>query len=172
MFFMKRLLLLLVAIVSVLHASAQGLDSKQQQSAAISADSLFVRLNKLQHDNDFMYCDYELHKMIMDLKDLSQSIEIASNRVVINYYNNNFNSALYSSYLRNYNSNSALFDSLKEKKEVIRFAVFAKISSSGFTDTEVDVLNNSFDLINKTVIAVENSLNYYDVAIKTYRSKR
>ena len=168
---MKKVLFLFVAIVSVLQASAQDVDSMQSQLAPMSIDSLSLRLNKLQHDYDFMYCDYELHKLIMDLKDLAHSIDNSSNGVVINVYNSRYDRNLYNAYLDYYNSDCALFDSLKEKIEVVKTAVFVRILSSDFTDKELNVLTSSFEVVNKAAIKVESSLNYYNVAIKAYRDK-
>ena len=168
---MKRLFLFLVAIISVLQASAQKVDSMHSQSAPISVDSLSLRLDKLQHNYDFMYCDYELHKLIMDLKDLAHSIDNSSNGVVINVYNSRYDRNLYNAYLNNYDSDCALFDSLKEKIEVVKTAVFVKMVSSDFTEKELNVLTASFDVISKAVLKVESSLNYYNVAIKAYRDK-
>ena len=54
---MKRLVLLVLAIASVLQVSAQDIDTLQNKPTDISVDSLSVRLNKLQHDYDFLYCD-------------------------------------------------------------------------------------------------------------------
>ena len=168
---MKKVFLSFVAIVSVLQASAQKVDSMYTQSAPVSIDSLSLRLDKLQHNYDFMYCDYELHKLIMDLKDLAQSIDNSSNGVVINVYNSRYDRNLYNAYLNSYDSDCALLDSLKEKIEVVKTAVFVKMVSSDFTDKELNVLTASFDVISKAVSKVESSLNYYNVAIKTYRDK-
>ena len=87
---MKKVLLLLVTFVSVIYVSAQEVNSSQSQSAPISIDSLSIKLNEIQHNYDFMYCDYELHKLIMDLKDLAHSIDNSSNGVLINVYNSRF----------------------------------------------------------------------------------
>lgn len=143
----------------------------QSQSAPIPIDSLSLRLNKLQHDYDFMYCDYELHKLIMDLKDLAHSIDISSNGVIINVYNSRYDRKLYNAYLSNYNSDCALFDSLKEKIEAVKTAVFVRMMTSVFTDKEQSVLTKSFDVVNKAVMKVDSSLDYYDIVIKAYRDK-
>ena len=63
---MKKIVLLIIAVVGAFQAYAQNSDSLQAQSAAATIDSLSLRLNQLQHDYDFMYCDYELHKLLMD----------------------------------------------------------------------------------------------------------
>ena len=169
---MKKLLLLIVTIISALNASAQEIDSSLVQSADIPIDSLSIRLNKLQHDYDFMYCDYVLHKLLMDLKDLSHSIGSSSNGVLINFFNSRYDHALYNSYLVSYDAYSALLNSLKESIETTQMAVLIKEASSGFSDAELSVLGSSLNTINKAVTSVEASLNYFDATIKAYRSKR
>lgn len=168
---MKKILLLLVALISALQASAQNVESMQNQSATVSIDSLSLRLNKLQHDYDFMYCDYELHKLLMDFKDLSNSIHISSNGVVINYYNTKYERALYESYLNNYEAYSFSLKSLKERNEVVRLVVLTKMWSSNFSDTEQNVIKTSLDAIQAAASTAESALNYYDAAIKAYKSK-
>lgn len=169
---MKKLLLLFVAIVSVWHASAQDIDTLKSDSADISIDSLSFRLNKLQHDYDFMYCDYELHKLIMDLKDLAHSIDNSANGVVINVYNSRYDRDLYNAYIDNYDSSCDLLDSLKEKTEAVKKAVFFKVMSLDFTEKELKVLDASLAVVDKATTKVESSLKYYDVAIKAYKEKR
>lgn len=169
---MKKVFLLFVAFISAMQSFAQEADALQSQSATVSLDSLSVRLNKLQHNYDFMYCDFELYKTAMDLKDLAQNIELSSKGVIINYYNNRFDRALYTSYLRNYDSCCALFDTLKKRRDVLRIAVIVKMASSSFSDEELDVINSSLNVIESAVTTVEKSLDYYDVAIKAFRDKR
>ena len=170
---MKKVLLLLVALVGVLQASAQEVDSMQSQSTPISIDSLSVRLDRLQHDFDFLSCDYRLQKLIMDLKDLQHTIGNSSNGVVINVYTNSrYNRNLYNSYLNDYESDRYLFDALKKQSEVVRTAVYVKLLSSDFTDKERDVLTSSLNVVEAAISAVENSLNYYNVAIEAYRDMK
>ncbi len=170
---MKKVLLLLVALVGVLQASAQEMDSMQSQSTPISIDSLSVRLDRLQHDFDFLSCDYRLQKLIMDLKDLQHTIGNSSNGVVINVYTNSrYNRNLYNSYLNDYESDRYLFDALKKQSEVVRTAVYVKLLSSDFTDKERDVLTSSLNVVEAAISAVDNSLNYYNVAIEAYRDMR
>ena len=169
---MKKLLLLFVAIVSVWHVSAQEIDTLKSESAAISIDSLSFRLNQLQHDYDFMYCDYELHKLIMDLKDLAHSIDNSANGVVINVYNSRYDRDLYNAYIDYYDSSCDLLDSLKEKTEAVKKAVFFKVMSLDFTEKELKVLDASLAVVDKATTKVEKSLEYYDVAIKAYRNMR
>lgn len=169
---MKKVLLLFISVVSVLHAYAQNADSLQVQPEAIAIDSLTLRLNKLQHDYDFMYCNYELNKLMLDLTDLSHTIDISSNGIVINVYNGEYKHALYTAYIDKYDSLCALFNSLKDKIEAVRFAVLAKMMTSDFSEKEQNVLYASLSVIQTSVATVEHALNYYDVAVQAYKSKR
>lgn len=169
---MKKLFFLFVTVVGVLNASAQEINSSQSQSVEISIDSLSFKVNKLQHDYDFMYCDYELHKLLMDLKDMSHTVDNAANGVLINFYNSRYDRALYNTYLDHYDALCALFDSLKREIEAAQIAVGVKVMSASFTDTELNVLSARFNTIDKAIATAEKSLEYYNVAIKAYRSKR
>ena len=169
---MKKLLLLIIFIGSVLHTYAQGDDSPQVQSAATTIDSLSLRLEKLQHDYEYMHCDYEVYKLNNDLKDLARSIDISSNSILINVYNSRYNHELYEVYLENYTAFCSLFESIKEQAETIKTMVFIKTLTAGFTDQEKKILNTSLNVIDSAKNKVQKSLNYYDVVVKSYRSIR
>ncbi len=108
----------------------------------------------------------------MDLKDLSLSLSVSSNAVFTNCYHSRFDSRLYEAYLANYDSSCALYDSLKEKVEVVKIAVMAKMMSSDFSEQELNLLYSSFDAIQKATTMVDSNLNYYDLSIKAYNSIR
>lgn len=170
---MKRVLLLIVAIVTALYASAQENDLLQGPTTTVSIDSLSIKLEKLQHDFDFLSCDYQLQKLIMDLKDLAHTIDNSSNRVVINVYTNSgYNHKLYDAYLNDYKSDNYLFDALKKQSEVVRKMVFVKLMTLDISDKERDVLTSSLSVVDKAITVVENSLNYYNVAIEAYKDMR
>lgn len=169
---MKKLLLLIVFIGSVFNAYADGTAFPQIQTAALTIDSLTSRLEKLQHDYDYMYCDYEAYKLNKDLTDLAHSIDISTNGILINVYNSRYDRNLYEVYSENYAASCELLETLKGKIETIKTLVFLKILTSGFTDGEIEMLNASFGVINNTVNKVQKSLDYYDVVLKSYRSIR
>ena len=66
---MKKIFVLMVLCTLSMSVSAQEVDSLQ--SNPISIDSLAVKLEKLQHDYDFLKCDYELNKMQFKLEILA-----------------------------------------------------------------------------------------------------
>ena len=59
---MKKVLILLVSIVCVWNTYAQDVDSVQVQQP-ITLDSLAVQVGKMQHDLNYLQCEYELLKM-------------------------------------------------------------------------------------------------------------
>ena len=169
---MKKLLLLIVFIGSVLQAYADDIVFPQIKSAATTIDSLTTKLEKLQHDYDYMYCDYEAYKLNKDLTDLDHSINITINGIRTDIYNSRYDRDLYEVYSENYAASCELLETIKGKIETIKTLVFLKILTSGFTDVEIEVLNNSFGVINNTATKVQKSLDYYDVVLKAYRRNR
>ena len=169
---MKKLLLLIIFIGSVLHTCAHGVDSLQVQSAAITINSLSSRLEKLQHDYDYMYCDFEAYKLNKDLTDLDHGINIAINDIRIDMYNSRYDKDLYEAYLENYTASCTLLESLKSKIETVKTLVYLKTLTSGFTDEEINILTSTLTIINNSATKVQKTLNYYDVVLKAYIRKR
>lgn len=172
LFIMKKALLILLAITCVLCASAQEADSLKVQSPTTTIDSLASQLNKLQHDYDYMYCDYELHKLLTSIKELSSSINISANGVLINYYNSSYNRNLYSSYVGNYNACYESYQTLKGGIDVAQTVVVSKILSSSFSEEEIHLLQREISLIQPALNSVEKALEFYDTAIQAYKRKR
>ena len=166
---MKKVLLLIIAVVSVTQAYAQ-VDSMKVESPVITVDSLLVRVNKLQHDYNFMSCDYELTKLKYDLSDFTNSTDISANRIVNNFYHGEYDSSLYSASLEEYKAKSLHLDSIKKKIEAVKLLVVSKMLTSDFSDKEHEVLLTSFDVIEKSVKTAENSLSYYDIALQAFNS--
>ena len=50
---MRKIIFLLVAVISIMNVTAQEIDSIQSKSTPISIDSLSAKLNKLEHDFQF-----------------------------------------------------------------------------------------------------------------------
>ena len=169
---MKKLLLLIIFIGSVFHVYAKGDGISQVQYAAITTDSLSLRLEKLQHDYDYMYCDYETYKLNKDLTDLDHGINISIIDIRIEIYNSRYDKDLYEAYLENYTVSCTLLESLKSKIETVKTLVFLKTLTSGFTDEEIKILTTSLNILDNTANKVQKSLDYYDVVLKAYKRKR
>lgn len=168
----QRLILILISLLGTLNIVAQEADSVQVKYNEISIDSLVVKLNTLQHNYDYLYCDYELKKLILELKDFSNSVSVSSNSLLISYYNTKFDRDLYISYLELYNANTENFNSLKENIDVTKLAVTYRVLSSNFTEQELKVISSSFELIDKSISTADQSLKHFKVIIDAYKSLR
>ena len=170
---MRRILLaFLIATLGFINSSAQDADSVQYRHTEISIDSLVVKLNTLQRDYDYLYCNYELNRVALELKDFSNSISISSNSLLISYYNTRFDIDLYTTYLELYKSNVQKLNSLKENIDVTKLIVTAKVLTSNFTEEEIKLITSNFELIDKSISTVNSSLEYFKVVIEAYKSSR
>lgn len=170
---MKRTLLVIaVAIVGAFNAIAQEADSLQIDSTEISIDSLVVKLNTLQRNYDYLYCDLELNKAQLELKDLSNSISIASNSLLISYYQGKYDRDLYDSYSKLYESYIRNLDSMCDKLDAVKLAVVTKALTSNFTEQEISVITNTIGLLDSSIANVESTLKHFKVVIDGYRSLR
>ena len=170
---MKNILLVIViAMVGTLSALAQEVDSLQIDSTETSLDSLVVKLNILQRNYDYLYCDLELNKAQVELKDLSNSISIASNSLLISYYQGKYDRDLYDSYSRLYESYLKNLDSSCDKVEVVKLAVVSKALTSNFTEQEIGVITKTIGLLDSLIANSESSLKHFKVVIDGYRNLR
>lgn len=169
---MKKLAVLFLAITCVLSASAQEQDLPQSQSMTSVVDSLSSRLNKLQHDFDFLSCDYSLNKQITDLNRLSNSISLSSTRVMMDIYHGLYNRELYVARSDEYESFKANYAAQKENLQSTRTLVMLKILSSNFSEEKLNVLYACFNTIDTASASVEASLQLLDAALKEYRKLR
>lgn len=170
---MKNILLVIViAMVGTLNALAQDVDSLQIDSTETSLDSLVVKLNTLQRNYDYLYCDLELNKAQLELKDLSNSISIASNSLLISYYQGKFDRDLYDSYSRLYESYLNNLDSTYDKVDAVKLLVVGKALTSNFTEQEISIITKTIGLLDSSIANVESSLNHFKVVIDGYRKLR
>lgn len=170
---MRRILLaIIVSILGATTVYAQKSDSLNLKSSSISVDSLNVKLNTLQHSYDFLYCDYELHKVITNLSEFSNTTNISSNSLLISYYNSRFDRDLYSSCLGLYNAKTENFNSLKENIGITTLAILDKMLSSNFTEKEIAVIENRFKLIESQMSTAEKALNHFEVVLDIYRKAK
>lgn len=162
----KVLLLIIIAIISV-NASAQD-----TSSSAITIDSLSVKLEKLQHDYDFLLCGFELYRIMAEQSELNQDIKIQTNAILLDIYNSKYNRDLYKAYLDSYDINSALFEQQKEYYEQKKKFVMFKAITSGFSETEISLIELDFKKIDNGIAKVKSSLKYYKFLVDAYRDKR
>lgn len=169
---MKKTLLIIFAIFGALLASAQEKESVQDTTAAPTIESLSAKLDKLQHDYDFLNCEYQLHETEAALKDLINTTKISADGLTTYCLAGIFDSELYGLHMDNYKATCALFESLKSKYDTIKLFVVIKSVSSGFTKEEMDVLRSSLEVIERGITAANESLTTFDMTIQTYKRTR
>lgn len=168
---MKRLLFI-IAVLTSLNAAAQQTDSLNINRSDISADSLLVRLEGLERENDYLLCEYELTKVVLGLKDLDNSISIKSNSLLIRCFNTKYDSDQYYWYSRLYDSYVENFNTSKTHAESVKAIVAIRILNSNFTEQELKALSANIALIDSTISTVESAIEYFDIVLKAYRSLR
>lgn len=164
---MKKVLLLIISVLFALQANAQT----QEEAPAVAIDSLSTKLAELQHDYDFLYCDYNLYQIKMDLLELSQDVKITINKLSIGIHHERYDRDLYTLYSEDYDSKCGLYDALKRKFEVIQELVTIKIITTNFTESELNVFNACIETIELAMKCVESDLRTYDAILKIYKDK-
>ena len=168
----KVILLFIIAIVGVCNATAQVSNSSQSEDLKVYVDSLATKLNTLQHDYDYLHCNYMLSEIQLNLKDFMNDLSAKSNAILINCYHSRFDFDLYSAYKANYISCQELYDSMKGKAEAITSAVAIKVVTSNFTDEEIRLLGQGCKFVDDCLSSAQSSLNYYKVVLDMYKDLR
>ena len=162
---MKKVLLLIISVLFAIQANAQT----QEESPAITIDSLSTKSVELQHSYNFLYCDYSLYQIKTDLEQLSQDIKITNNELIIKIFFGQYNHDMYIAYSENYDAMCKSYDATKRKFEVVQKSVTIKIITTGFTESELNVFNAYIETIESSMKVVEAALKYYDKLLKIYK---
>ena len=162
---MKKVLLLIISVLFAIQANAQT----QEESPAVTIDSLSAKLVELQHNYDFLYCDYNLNQIKTSLNQLSQDIQIEVNKLTFDLYLGQCNRDVYTAHSESYDVKCGLYDASKRKFEVVQELVTIKIIATGFTESELNVFNTCIETIESAKKCVESDLSYFDKLLKIYR---
>ena len=164
---MKKVLLLTISVLFAIQANAQT----QEEAPAVTIDSLSTKLTELQHNYDFLYCDYQLHKVKTNFEQLSQDIQIINNELTIKIYFGQYNRDLYIIYSEDYDTKCKNYNAFKRQFEVVQELVTINIITTGFTESELNVFNACIETIESAIKTVEAALKYYDACLKIYKDE-
>ena len=162
---MKKVLLLIIFVLFAIQANAQT----QEETPAVTIDSLSTKLAELQHNYDFLYCDYKLYQIRTDLDQLSQNVKINMSELSIVIHHERYDRDLYTAYSDNYDSYCDLYDMYKRNFESLRKLVAIKILTTGFTEPELNLISACIETIESSMEFVESTLRSYDSILKIYR---
>lgn len=167
---MRRVgLLLLVALMGLVRANAQEVDSLQLNSENETIESLSAKVKQLQHDYDFFYCETMLQNYMFKLNDMAEDLSCRSNAIQIDAYHSGFNADLYISYRNHYDSSLSLFEAIKENVKATIGLVQLKFYTSYFTELEIELLQKMCDDFDYAFKHVEASFNYYESSLNFFR---
>ena len=161
---MKKVLLLIISVLFAIQANAQV----QEESPAVTIDSLSTKLAKLQHNYDFLYCTYQLHDVKTDFDQLRQDIDIQITSLSVDISYGQYNRDLYTSHSRLYDSYCDAYDIRKRDFEFVQELV----ATTGFTEYELNFFNSYIKTTKLSMERVEQILKHYDARIKIYKDKR
>ncbi|MBQ3203889.1 MAG: hypothetical protein IJB39_02785 [Alistipes sp.] len=167
---MRNLLLYLFLFGCVGNVFAQDV-SLSQGSESVNVDSLSNRLYILQHNYDYLYCDYQLNRANNDALIFSNTVSIKSNELLINCYVENFDKDLYQGFKKYYDASVEYFDTLKDKIDSTKQIIDEKIDSSNFSSNEKVLLLTQIISLEMTIKQVESSLDYFGVILGIYEKR-
>ena len=164
---MKKVLLLIISVLFAIQANAQT----QEEAPAVTIDSLSTKLVELQHNYDFLYCDYQLHKVKTNFEQLSQDIQIINNELTIKICFGQYNRDMYIIYSEDYDARCENYNAFKRQFEVVQELITIKIITTGFTESELNIFNAYIEAIESAMKVVEKGLKYYDRLLKIYKDE-
>ena len=164
---MKKVLLLIISVLFAIQSNAQV----QKESPAVTIDSLSTKLEELQHNYDFLYCDYKLYQIKTDLNQLSQDIQITNNELTIKICFGQYDRDMYIIYSEDYDAKCENYNAFKRQFEVVQKLVITKTATTGFTESELNVFNACIETIESTIKVMEAALEYYDRLLKIYKDE-
>ncbi len=167
---MKKLFIVLIAIVSAISVNAQENVKKEKDLTAV-VDSLSAKLDKLQNDYNFLWCKYELTQLSNELNQLNTDLSLRVNDLKIDVYHSKFNYEWYSALKKLYNRYVDKYHVLKDNSSKIKMNIGLIILTSNFSDLQIDYLNSSKNVIDSSLTSVESALNLFQLYIEEYKKK-
>lgn len=162
---MKRLVVILIALIVAINVNAQ--ENSQSEDLNARIDSLTTKLNQLQHDFDFLDCRYLIDKLANEIKGFGTDIEVRSHSISLDRV---YLSPLYESYKRYYDATIETLNAQKSNVEQLKALLFLKLVTSNFTEKEQELLNSSMKLLDKALTSAEASLDLLKDALDGYKA--
>ena len=160
---MKEMFILLMMFMGVINISAQEINESQK------IDSLLYKLDKLQLDYDYFYCESELNRFCNELKIHSNNFYIRATQILIEGYSGEYNDEYYRSAKRNYGAAVDLFESYKTNLYSKIKLISRKIEGANFHELEIQMLKLIADSIDQGLKHAQSTLDYYKGVLDAYK---
>lgn len=168
----KALLALIVMGFTCLSGFAQETNTQPIDSLVSVVDSLSTRLDKLQHNFDYLETKYNLESVMSSLHDQSSDASLYYQKLVTEIFHSRYNYDLYTAYLDNYNISVSKFDATKRLVDSVKTNVLVRLLVLDFSESEKNVIYSSLDTLEKAISSTQSSLDLYKIALDGYYSLR
>lgn len=164
---MKRVLILAIFSIMSICVSAQSVDSLK--SAKICIDSLSTKLNKLQHDYDFLYISSEFERSISSLNLLRCEITDAVHAIRIEMCAHNFDVDLYISFKKQYDAHVSYRNTLMDKVKMTKEKYGLMVDSVEFSADQIFSLEIAIISIDNICNSFDAIFSYYKICLDKYK---
>ena len=149
--------------MGVINISAQEINESQK------VDSLLYKLDKLQHDYDYFYCESELNRFCNELKIYSNEFYIQATQIMIEGDSDRYNDEYYRLAKRNYGATVDSFESYKTNLYLKIQLISQKIEEANFNELKIRMLKLIADSIDQGLKHAQSKLDYYKGVLDAYK---
>ena len=141
----------------------------QSQDSQIEVHALVHRVDSLEHELSYLKLTYELYTLNSDLTMFANEVYTKSFAIQLDLYNRNFNSKLGQSYQQYYESCLHKKQSIHRLIEAKKKFFTLKVITYPYTESELDTLMASYNVIDDAYDTLEHSMNMLKITINAYR---
>ena len=162
---MRKLFLFFVSVLSFISTQAQSQYSQMEVQAFVQ------RVDSLEHQLSYLQLTYELYTLNSDITMFANEVYTKSIAIQFDLYNRNFNSKLGNSYLQYYESCIRKKQSISGLIEAKKKFFTLKVITYPYTESELNTLMASYNVINDAYDALEYSMNLLKITVDAYRER-
>lgn len=163
---MSKFLCSVLFVLSFLSINAQS------QNLQDEMQSLVQRVDSLEHELSYQKVNYELYTLNSDISMFANEVYTKSIAITLEIYNRNFNYRLGDSYKQYYEACLRKKKSFSELIEAKKTFFALKVITSSYSESELNALMASYNLINDGYNALDSSMNLLKITIDAYNELR
>lgn len=138
------------------------------QNSLVEAKTLEQRVDSLERQMSYLKLSYELDLLNLELEAFKTSASLEATGVKLDIAIKNFNRKMLRVSRMSYDSSIRRKKSLSNLIEVKKEYFIAMVMVNAYTESELNVLNGKYDIIDSHFDALEKSLDYLKIALDIY----
>ncbi len=146
-----------------------SIQAQQSQDSQMEEQALVQRVDSLEHELSYLKLTYELYTLNSDITMFANEVYTKSVSIRLDLYNRNFNSKLGNAYQQYYESCLGKQQSILNLIEAREKSFALKVIIYPYTESELDVLMASYNVIDDAYGTLEQSMNMLKITIDAYR---